>query len=299
MENHEIIDLAIIGGGPAGLSAALYAQRALLDSVLIEKEAIGGQTILTSEIDNYPGVPHIDGFTLSDLMRTQAEELGAKIVADRVIGLEHDSGSGIFTITADAATYHARTVIVAGGATPRHAGFNNEDTYSGHGVSGNSACEEALFLTRFASQVTVIVRKDHLRAQAVVAKELEENSKVEVRYLTSVVGVEGNTLLTGITFRNNETGESWTEHYDEGSFGVFVFAGYEPQTQIVRGVVELDPNGYVVTDAALCTSVPGVFAAGDLRVKDLRQVVTATAFLSLFFASSNLLVAASTSLKTS
>ncbi len=297
MENHEIIDLAIIGGGPAGLSAALYAQRALLDSVLIEKEAIGGQTILTSEIDNYPGVPHIDGFTLSDLMRTQAEELGAKIVADRVIGLEHDSGSGIFTITADAATYHARTVIVAGGATPRHAGFTNEDTYSGHGVSycatcdgmfyrgkrvfviggGNSACEEALFLTRFASQVTVIVRKDHLRAQAVVAKELEENSKVEVRYLTSVVGVEGNTLLTGISFRNNETGESWTEHYDEGSFGVFVFVGRDPETSLVSELAELDAQGYAITDDRMATRTPGLFCAGDMRVKPLRQIITAAA----------------------
>ena len=297
MENHEIIDLAIIGGGPAGLSAALYAQRALLDSVLIEKEAVGGQTILTSKIDNYPGVPHTDGFTLSDLMRTQAEELGAKIVADRVTSLSHDSGTGIFTITADAAEYHAKTVIVAGGATPRHAGFVGEDTYSGHGISycatcdgmfyrgkrvfviggGNSACEEALFLTRFASQVTVIVRKDHLRAQAVVAKELEENSKVDIRYLTSIIGVEGNTLLTGITFKNNETGETWTERYDEGSFGIFVFVGRDPETSLVADLAELDAQGYAITDDRMATRTPGLFCAGDMRAKPLRQIITAAA----------------------
>ena len=289
------LDLVIVGGGPAGLSAAIYAQRALLDTVTLEQEAVGGQVILTSEIDNYPGVPHTDGFTLVDAMQRQAEDLGAKIVMENVEHIARDEETGLFEVRTPSHIYIAKAVIVAGGATPRKAGFEGEDRFGGHGVSycatcdgmfyrgkqvfvvggGNSACEEALFLTRFASHVTLIVRKDHLRAQAVVGKQIEESDKVTVRYLTSIVKVDGNQLLKSITFRNNETGEETTETFDEGSFGVFVFVGRVPASQLLGDLVEIDPAGYVITDDDMATRTPGLFAAGDVRRKPLRQIITA------------------------
>ncbi len=297
MDNQDVLDLVIVGGGPAGLSAALYARRAMLSTRLFEKESIGGQTILTSEIDNYPGVPHTDGFALSELMKSQAEEFGAALTIDDVASIEHSPETGLFTTTTGTGRFLSKTVIVSGGATPRLAGFEGEAAFSGRGVSycatcdgmfyrnkyvfvvggGNSAGEEALFLTRFASQVTMIVRKDHLRAQAVVAKELEESEKVDIRYLTSIVSVSGDKLLKSITFRNNETGETYTEEFDEGSFGIFVFVGRNPETSLVADLADLDESGYAITNERMETKTPGLFCAGDMRQKSLRQIVTAAA----------------------
>lgn len=295
--NEQTKDLVIIGGGPAGLSAAIYAQRSLLDAVTLEREALGGQVILTSEIDNYPGLPHTDGFTLSDAMRAQAEDLGAVILMEPVSELARDEATGRFLVTTSATRYDAASVIVAAGAQPRRAGFAGEERFAGHGVSycatcdgmfyrgkqvfviggGNSAAEEALFLARLASKVTLVVRKDHLRAQTALVRELEANERVEIRLLTSIVSVDGGELPSSIEFRDNASGETHVETYDEGSFGIFVLAGRVPETGLLRGLAELDESGYAVTDERMATAVPGLFVAGDARRKPLRQIVTAAA----------------------
>lgn len=290
-------DLVIVGGGPAGLTAAIYARRSLIDAVTLERESFGGQMILTSEVDNYPGVMHADAFSLADAMREQAEDLGAQVVMDRVTSLSRDPASGRFLVEADGARYDAAAVILAAGAQPRRAGFEGEEGFAGHGVSycatcdgmfyrgkqvfvvggGNSAAEEALFLARLASKVTVVVRKDHLRAQTAVVAELEANPKVEVRTLTSIVRLEGGQLPSRVTFRSNDTGREWAEAHDEGSFGVFVLVGRTPESDLVAGLADLDPQGYVVTDERLATRTPGLYVAGDVRAKPLRQIVTAAA----------------------
>ena len=295
MPDTTLKDLVIVGGGPAGLSAAIYAQRSLLDAVTLEREALGGQAILTSEIDNYPGLPHTDGFTLSDAMRAQAEDLGAQIVMDPVSSIARNQETGRFDVVTSSARYDAATVILAAGARPRHAGFDGEQRFAGHGVSycatcdgmfyrgkhvfviggGNSAAEEALFLARLASKVTLIVRKDHLRAQAAVVRELEQNEKVELRLLTSIVALDGGDLPSSVTFRDNATGSTHVETYEEGSFGVFVLVGRDPETELVRELADVDDAGYVVTDERMATRTPGLFVAGDARLKPLRQIVTA------------------------
>lgn len=290
-------DLVIVGGGPAGLSAGIYATRALLDTVILEKEAVGGQTILTTEIDNYPGMPHTDGFTIADTMQKQAEDLGAEVVMGNVVALKHDEKTSLFEVVTPEVTYEARSVIVSGGATPRHAGFEGEERFTGHGVSycatcdgmfyrgkhvfviggGNTAVEESLFLARFADKVTLIVRKDHLRAAKYAIEQFEANPKTEIRYLTSITKVNGNDLLSSVTFRNNETGEEHTETYEEGSFGIFVLVGRVPSTELLKGLVDLTPQGYVVANPTMTTKTPGLFTAGDLNEKPLRQVITAAA----------------------
>lgn len=295
MPDTTVKDLVIVGGGPAGLSAAIYARRSLLDAVTLEREALGGQAILTSEIDNYPGLPHTDGFTLSDAMRAQAEDLGAQIVMDPVSSIARNQETGRFDVVTSSARYDAATVILAAGARPRHAGFDGEQRFAGHGVSycatcdgmfyrgkhvfviggGNSAAEEALFLARLASKVTLIVRKDHLRAQAAVVRELEQNEKVELRLLTSIVALDGGDLPSSVTFRDNATGSTHVETYEEGSFGVFVLVGRDPETELVQELADVDDAGYVVTDERMATRTPGLFVAGDARVKPLRQIVTA------------------------
>lgn len=288
-------ELVIVGGGPAGLTAAIYARRSLLDAVTLEREAIGGQTILTSEIDNYPGLPHTDGYTLSEAMRAQAADLGAEIAMDPVSSIVRDEVTGRFLVSAASTTYDADAVILAAGARPRRAGFEGEDRFAGHGVSycatcdgmfyrgkrvyviggGNSAAEEALFLARLASEVVLVVRKDHLRAQSALVRELEENERVDVRLLTSVVSLDGGDLPGSITLRDNATGDTVTEEFEEGSFGVFVLVGRVPETELVSDLVELDRAGYAITDERMATRTPGLYVAGDARAKALRQIVTA------------------------
>ncbi len=293
MSEEQTLDLVIVGAGPAGLSAAIYAQRAMLNAVTLEHEAVGGQMVLTSDIDNYPGVPHTDGYSLVEAMRQQAEDLGANIVVSNVSSIQRME-DGLFLVQTDESNYVAKAVILAGGATPRHAGFEGEELFVGKGVSycatcdgmffrgrevfviggGNSAAEEALFLTRFAAHVTMVVRKDHLRAQAMVARQVEENEKVSVRYLTSITAIGGTNAITNVTFRDNETGDLHTEEFDNG-VGVFVFVGRVPASQLVSELVDVDEVGYVVTNDRMETRTPGLFVAGDVRKKSLRQIVTA------------------------
>ena len=293
MSDSKVLDLIIIGGGPAGLSAAIYAKRALLDTVVLEQEALGGQVIITSEIDNYPGVPHTDGFTLTEAMRSQATDLGADIRMECVQSVERDDDE-LFHVTSDRQEYVAKTVILAGGATPRHAGFAGEEDYAGRGVSycatcdgmffrgrevfvvggGNSAAEEALFLTRFASKVTMIVRKDHMRAQASVIQQIEQNDKADVRYQTAVSKVDGENGITKVMFRNTADDTEYIEQFSQG-VGVFVFVGRVPATELISDFVDLTPVGYVLADERMATKTPGLFVAGDVRDKPLRQIVTA------------------------
>ena len=293
MSNETTLDLIIIGGGPAGLSAAIYAKRALLDTIVLEQEALGGQVIITSEIDNYPGVPNTDGFTLTEAMRSQATDLGADIRMECVRSVELDSDE-LFHVTTDEQEYVAKTVILAGGATPRHAGFQGEEDFAGRGVSycatcdgmffrgrevfvvggGNSAAEEALFLTRFASKVTMIVRKDHMRAQASVIQQIEQSDKADVRYQTAVSKVDGQNGITKVTFRNTVDDTEYVEEFAQG-VGVFVFVGRVPATGLIKDFVDLTPVGYVVSDERMATRTPGLFVAGDVRDKPLRQIVTA------------------------
>lgn len=290
-------DLVIVGAGPAGLTSAIYATRSLLDAVLLEQSTIGGQVQLTTDIDNYPGVPNTTGYELMAAMERQARDLGAQIDMTQITGLTHDDETGLFQIATSTQDYVAKSVIFAGGATPRHAGFDGEERFGGHGVSycatcdgmfyrgkrvfviggGTSAAAEALFLTRFASQVDILVRKDHMRAQAALVEQLKANDKVTIHYNTAVQAVDGGDLLSSITLRNTETGELKTQTFDEGSFGVFVFVGYNPASQALGELVELDPSGAVITDERMATKTPGLFVAGDVRHTPLRQIITAAA----------------------
>ncbi|MDY2776891.1 MAG: FAD-dependent oxidoreductase [Collinsella sp.] len=293
---NEQCDLAIIGGGPAGYSAALYAARASLSTVVIEQGMPGGQIATSDMIDNYPGIPAISGAELGTKMQAHAEEAGARTEYLMVESLDRDEDGG-FTIAGGDTRLKARSVIVATGATPRPAGFENEDVYRGRGISycatcdamfyrgkrvyviggGNSAVEEALFLARIASEVILIVRRDRFRASRGMVARLMACDNVSVRFNTSIVSVDGGQLLSHIDFRDTQTGEVVGEDHPEGSFGIFVFAGNDPVTGLVSELVDLAPDGGVETDEHMATRTPGLFCAGDMRSKSLRQVITAAA----------------------
>ena len=287
-------DTVIIGGGPAGLSAAIYAGRASLSALVVEQGMPGGQIATTDEIENYPGIPSISGAELGLKLQEHAEKFGASIAYGSVERIERNE-DGTFTVSYSSESATASTVIYTGGAIPRLAGFKGEDAFRGRGVSycatcdgmfyrnkhvfviggGNSACEEALFLTKFASQVTMVVRRDKFRAPKGVSDRVMAHDKIDVRFNTKIVAADGDALLNTVTFEDTVTSEQHTETYEEGSFGIFVFAGYMPQTDLVAELVDLGPAGGVVTDERMRTKTPGLFCAGDVREKPLRQVVTA------------------------
>ena len=258
MTTHQPIDVAIIGGGPAGYAAAIYAARANLTTTVIEQGMSGGQIATTNEVENYPG-------------------------------------SKLFTVHHDVGDTTARSVIACMGATPRPAGFAGEDTYRGRGVSycatcdgmffrgkqvfviggGNSACEEALFLSEIASSVTIVLRRDQFRAPDGVVQKVLAKDNISVRYQTSIVELSGEAMPTTITFKDNASGETHTDSFEPGSFGIFVFTGTQPHTELIEHLVDLAPDGGILTDESMATRTPGLFAAGDIRSKRLRQVVTA------------------------
>ncbi len=296
MEATSIFDFIVIGGGPAGFSAAIYAARSSMTTLVIEQGMPGGQIATSDTVDNYPGIPEISGAELGSRMQQHAEAAGAQMAYDAISALTRDD-DGIFHLEGSQGQYQARTVLVATGATPRPAGFKGEDAFRGRGVSycatcdgmfyrgkhvfvvggGNSACEEALYLSRIADSVEMVVRRDEFRASRGIVNRLMERENVTVRYQTSIVSVGGSRFLGEVEFRNNADGTTHTEQFEEGSFGIFVFAGLTPVTDLVAPYVEIASDGGVVTDEMMATRTPGLYCAGDMRSKSLRQVVTAAA----------------------
>ncbi len=293
----KIYDLIIIGGGPAGLSAGIYAGRAKLNTLIIEKGNYGGQAATTSEIVNYPGVRKTSGPALIEEMRLQNEDFGVHFVKSDVTNVDFSGEVKIVkTINGD---LKARAVIIASGASPRKLGFQGEAEFTGRGVAycstcdgeffsglevfvigaGYAAAEEAIFLTRFATKVTIIAREPEFTCAPSIADKVFANDKIEVKFNTEILEVSGEGMIQRARFINNVTKEEWTYEAKEedGTFGVFVFVGYQPRTEVFKGHVDMDQHGYIITDDDMRTNVKGVYAAGDLRPKSLRQVITAVA----------------------
>ncbi len=293
---NDIYDLIIVGAGPAGLAAALYAGRARMKALLIEKSKDGGKIVVTSEVENYPGgIDGETGSTLTQRMSQQVDHFGCARVADEIVGAELEGD--VKKLVGKKGEYLGKAVILAPGARPRPIGCPGEREFTGKGVSycatcdgalfedleifvvggGDSALEETLFLTRFARKVTVIHRST-FRAAKSIQEKVFANEKVSIKLGWVIEELMGEGLLSSMRIKNLETGETEIIEADEddGTFGVFVFIGLVPQTAVFEGKIELD-KGYIVTDEKMRTSLPGVYAAGDVRVKDLRQVVTAVA----------------------
>lgn len=292
-----IYDVVILGAGPAGLSAGLYAARAMMSTLIIEKGVLGGQIALTSEVENYPGAPEgTNGSGLVERMKEQAENFGAKIISDEIVSVELDGKEKI--LRSAQSEYRTKTVILATGAKPKLLGCPGEKEFTGRGVAycatcdgaffsdmrifviggGDTAVDEALFLSKIARQVTIIHRRDSLRAAKSIQEKAFANEKIDFIWNSVVDEIKGDGIVRSIVLRNVITDEKTEIFADEadGTFGVFVLVGYDPATKLVEGVLETE-KGYIVTDTEMKTSLPGVFAAGDNRVKSLRQVVTATA----------------------
>lgn len=289
--DNKMYDMIIVGGGPAGLSAAIYMARAKYKTLVIEKEKFGGQITITSEVVNYPGVFHTSGSELTGDMQKQAAAFGADFKLCEVLDMDLDSD--IKTIKTSAGEYKTLGVILALGASPRQIGFEGESDFRGRGVAycatcdgefftdmpvyvvggGFAAVEEGIFLTKYASNVKMIVREDDFTCAKTVSDHIWHEPKIAVSFNHEVVSVKGENSLTEITLRDNKTGKTYTETHEKG-FGVFVFAGYVPNTKWLGDKIELD-RGYIVSDLNQKTNIDGVYAAGDVCIKDLRQVVTA------------------------
>ena len=291
MEN--LYDVIVVGGGPAGLTAALYLARAKYRVLVLEKEQFGGQISITHEVVNYPGIAKTSGKALTDTIQQQAESFGAEFMLAEATGF--DLTGDIKTVRTNQGEYRCFGILLATGAHPRTVGFKGEEEHKGRGVAycatcdgefftekeifvvggGYAAAEESVFLTKFARHVTVLIRKDDFSCAASVADQAKNHEKITVLTNTVMEEVSGENGLTYARYKNTATGEV-AEYKSKETFGVFVFAGYAPATEAVKGVVELNEQGYIVTDASQKTSAEGVYAAGDVCIKPLRQVVTAT-----------------------
>jgi len=294
MMDKNFYDLIVVGAGPAGIAAAIYMARAKYSVLVLEKEEIGGQINITAEIVNYPGIQSTSGPELMSNMKKQAEHFGAEFMMATVTDMKFDTA--IKTVHTDKGDYKALGIILATGANPRKLGFSGEKEFQGRGVAycatcdgefftgkqvfviggGFAAAEEGMFLTKYASQVTIVVREEDFTCAKTVADKVKAHDKIKVVYETEIIEVNGTGILTSAKFRNNRTGEI-TEYKDEKGFGVFVFAGYVPDTKWMSDEVAKDEQGYIITDMNRKTNLPGVYAAGDVCVKNLRQVVTAVA----------------------
>ncbi|MDY5842240.1 MAG: FAD-dependent oxidoreductase [Peptoniphilaceae bacterium] len=285
-------DIIIVGGGPAGLSAALYAARANKKTLVIEREMIGGQIAQSANVENYPGGPEdASPLTLTARMKKQAEEFGAEFVLDEITALKLDGDPKI--AVGNDASYEARALILATGAHPRKLGLPNEASLAGRGVGycatcdgpfyqglpvyvnggGDSAFDEALYLATLASHVTIIYRGDTPRAAHLLQERVVEASNMDVMLNTTIESLHGENMLTSMQLKNQKTGEV---QEITGDFGLFIYIGMVPNTQLVEGKLNLN-HGYVDADESTVTNIPGVYAAGDVRRKAVRQVATAVA----------------------
>ena len=295
----KVYDIIVLGAGPAGLTAASNAGRARMDTLLIEGTKDGGQIVITNEIENYPGsLEEESGPSLIARMTKQVEKFGADRVTDTIVDVELEGK--VKHLKGNHGDYYAKAVVIATGASPRPIGCPGEKEFTGKGVSycatcdanffedfevyvvggGDSAVEEAMYLTKFARKVTIIHRRDELRAAKSIQEKAFKNEKLHFMWDTVVEEVGGDGILSEMTVKNVKTGEltKIVADEDDGMFGVFGFIGTLPNSKIYEGTgLEMDERGYIPTDADMHTNIPGVFAAGDIRVKSLRQVVTAAA----------------------
>ncbi len=289
----EVFDVMIIGAGAAGLTAGIYSSRAKLNTLILNEGAIGGQMVLTDEIANYPGVEITNGYKLANIMKNQAKSFGSKIRSNVKIVEYHLQGDIKSVILDDGRAFKSKTVILALGGRPRPLNIPGEDTFKGKGISycatcdgefftdkelvvvggGNSALEEAVALTTFASKVTIVHQFDHFQAFEHAVLEAKANPKISFIMESELRGFYGNGKLEKVTIENLKT----KEMSDVGVDGVFVFVGYQPNTEALSGIVELNSAKEIVVDSAMRTNISGVFAAGDTINKRYRQVTTAVA----------------------
>lgn len=283
-------DLIIVGGGPAGLTAGLYAGRARLKTLVIEKLITGGQVMTTELVENYPGFPEgVAGFELSQRMRDQAERFGVEVITGEVMELKISDSCHTVVLTEYQVTGAA--IIIASGAKPNRLGIPQEDALTGKGVSycatcdgalyrdeiiavvggGDTALQDAIFLTRFAQRVHLIHRRDAFRGVKILQEQVLANDKIEVHWDTIVQEIEGDQAVRGLRLKNVKTGQESSLSVT----GIFVLVGISPNTAWLGDTLRLDSRGFIITDEAMATQVPGVFAAGDVRAKLLRQIATA------------------------
>ncbi|WP_017416818.1 MULTISPECIES: thioredoxin-disulfide reductase [Clostridium] len=288
----QIFDTIIIGGGPAGLSAGLYAARSRMKTLIIERAKYGGQATTTDELENYPGsIEDCTGTSLSQRMRKQAEEFGTEFVKDEVVEVQLEGD--VKVIKCRKGEYQAKTIIIATGATPRLGGFKNEIELRGKGVSycatcdadfftdldiaviggGDSAITEAIYLAKFGETVTVIHRRDSLRAAKSLQEKAFNNPKIKFIWDSVPLEAKGEEILESLVIKNVKTGEESELPVN----GCFVFVGYLPISELFKGKITMTERGDIITDEEMRTNIPGVFAAGDVREKSLRQVITAAA----------------------